>query len=56
MLPALMNYSIVAILIIPSKVFKKSRTKPLVVVQTSGTTSVPKPINYTHDFAASCIQ
>lgn len=38
------------------KIFAKARDEPLVVVHTSGTTSVPKPIIYTHDFAASYIQ
>lgn len=32
------------------------RNEPLVVVHTSGTTAVPKPIVYSHDFAASYIQ
>lgn len=38
------------------KTFAKARTEPLVVVHTSGTTATPKPIVYTHDFAASYIQ
>lgn len=38
------------------KSFANARNEPLVVVHTSGTTSVPKPIVYTHDFAASYIQ
>ncbi len=38
------------------KTFAEARKEPLVVVHTSGTTSVPKPIVYTHDFAASYIQ
>lgn len=38
------------------KTFAEARSEPLVVVHTSGTTSLPKPIIYTHDFAASYIQ
>lgn len=38
------------------KTFQEARGEPLVVVHTSGTTSLPKPIIYTHDFAASYIQ
>ena len=38
------------------KTFSETRKEPLVVVHTSGTTAVPKPIVYTHDFAASYIQ
>lgn len=38
------------------KTFEEARSEPLVVVHTSGTTSLPKPIIYTHDFAASYIQ
>lgn len=38
------------------KIFAKARDESLVVVHTSGTTTVPKPIIYTHDFAASWIQ
>lgn len=38
------------------KTFMEARNEPLVVVHTSGTTAVPKPIVYTHDFAACCIQ
>jgi len=38
------------------KSFAEARHEPLVVVHTSGTTAVPKPIVYTHDFAASYIQ
>ena len=38
------------------KTFEQARGEPLVVVHTSGTTSLPKPIIYTHDFAASYIQ
>ena len=39
-----------------AKTFADARKEPLVVVHTSGTTSMPKPIVYTHDFAASYIQ
>ena len=39
-----------------TKTFTKARGEPLVVVHTSGTTSVPKPIVYTHDFAANYTQ
>lgn len=38
------------------KTFMEARDEPLVVVHTSGTTTVPKPIIYTHDFAASYMQ
>lgn len=38
------------------KTFAKARDEPIVVVHTSGSTSVPKPVVYTHDFAASYIQ
>ena len=38
------------------KSFAEARNEPLVVVHTSGTTGVPKPIVYSHDFAASYIQ
>ena len=38
------------------KSFAEARNEPLVVVHTSGTTGVPKPIVYSHDFAASFIQ
>ena len=38
------------------KTFLQARHEPLVVVHTSGTTAVPKPIVYTHDFAASYVQ
>lgn len=34
------------------KTFDEARDEPLVVLHTSGTTSLPKPIVYTHDFAA----
>lgn len=35
------------------KTFKKARNEPLVVLHTSGTTGLPKPIIWTHDWAAS---
>lgn len=35
------------------KTFDEAWNEPLVVLHTSGTTSLPKPIVYTHDFAAS---
>ena len=38
------------------KCFETARHEPLVVLHTSGTTSHPKPILWTHDFAASFIQ
>ncbi len=38
------------------KNFATAKDEPLVVLHTSGTTGVPKPIVYTHAFAASCIQ
>ncbi|KAI9654966.1 MAG: hypothetical protein M1821_005719 [Bathelium mastoideum] len=39
-----------------SKTFESARHEPLVVVHTSGTTGIPKPFIYTHDWAASWIQ
>ncbi len=38
------------------KSFVSARQEPLVVLHTSGTTSHPKPILWTHDYAASLIQ
>ena len=38
------------------KSFKNARQEPLVVLHTSGTTSHPKPVLWTHDYAASFIQ
>ena len=38
------------------KKFEEARKEPLLVAHTSGTTAVPKPIIYSHDFAASYIQ
>ncbi|KAL9023247.1 MAG: hypothetical protein Q9196_007318, partial [Gyalolechia fulgens] len=38
------------------KTFAEARKEPLVVLHTSGTTAVPKPITFSHDFAASYIQ
>ena len=38
------------------KMFNDARNEPLVVVHTSGTTAVPKPIIFSHDFASSYIQ
>ena len=38
------------------KTFAEARNEPLVVLHTSGTTSLPKPITLTHDYAASFIQ
>lgn len=38
------------------KTFAEARNEPLVVLHTSGTTAVPKPIVYSHDFVASYIQ
>ena len=35
------------------KSFEQARTDPLVVLHTSGTTGLPKPIIWTHDFADS---
>ncbi|KAI9842652.1 MAG: putative NRPS-like protein biosynthetic cluster [Sclerophora amabilis] len=37
------------------KTFEKARDEPLVVLHTSGTTALPKPMIYTHDWAASWI-
>ena len=39
-----------------SKTFAEAKDEPLLVTHTSGTTSIPKPIIYTHDFAASFMQ
>lgn len=36
-----------------NKTFEQARDEPLVSLHTSGTTGLPKPIIYTHDFAAS---
>ncbi|KAL9120029.1 MAG: hypothetical protein Q9187_003419 [Circinaria calcarea] len=38
------------------KTFQAARLEPLVVVHTSGSTGFPKPLIYTHDWAASWIQ
>ncbi len=38
------------------KSFTEARKEVLVIVHTSGTTAVPKPIVYSHDFAASYVQ
>lgn len=38
------------------KTFAEARNEPLLVVHTSGTTGRPKPIVFSHDFAASYIQ
>ena len=38
------------------KTFETARSEPLVVVHTSGTTGAPKPLVWTHDWAASWIQ
>ena len=38
------------------KTFEQCRQEPLVVVHTSGTTDLPKPIIWTHDWAASCAE
>ena len=38
------------------KTFEEARNEPLLVVHTSGTTAVPKPVVYSHDFVASNIQ
>ena len=40
----------------PLKRFEIARHEPLIVVHTSGTNAVPKPIVYSHDFAASYVQ
>jgi acyl-coenzyme A synthetase/AMP-(fatty) acid ligase len=39
-----------------TKSFEDARKEPLVVLHTSGTTGLPKPIIWTHDFAASWLQ
>ena len=38
------------------KRFEEARHEPLMVVHTSGTTAEPKPIIYSHDYAASYVQ
>ena len=38
------------------KTFESAYHEPLVVLHTSGSTSHPKPVVWTHDFAASLIQ
>lgn len=38
------------------KTFAEARSEPLIVIHTSGTTASPKPVVYSHDFAASFIQ
>ena len=38
------------------KTFENARQEPLVVLHTSGSTSHPKPVLWTHDYAASFIQ
>ncbi|TVY94015.1 Non-canonical non-ribosomal peptide synthetase [Lachnellula willkommii] len=38
------------------KTFEESRSEPLVVVHTSGTTGAPKPVIWTHDWAAAFVQ
>ncbi|KAG9231151.1 hypothetical protein BJ875DRAFT_383602 [Amylocarpus encephaloides] len=38
------------------RTFEEAAQDPLVVLHTSGTTGPPKPIIYTHDFAAACMQ
>ena len=39
-----------------NKTFEKARDEPLVVLHTSGTTGLPKPIIWTHDFMAAVHQ
>ncbi|KAI9650706.1 hypothetical protein NHQ30_000728 [Ciborinia camelliae] len=38
------------------KTFECARREPLVALHTSGTTGLPKPIIYTHDYVAACIK
>jgi acyl-coenzyme A synthetase/AMP-(fatty) acid ligase len=38
------------------KTFESARDEPLVVLHTSGTTGLPKPIIWTHDFMAAVHQ
>jgi acyl-coenzyme A synthetase/AMP-(fatty) acid ligase len=38
------------------KTFEEARSEPLVVVHTSGTTGAPKPVIWTHDWAAAFVQ
>src|SRR3954470_12970436 len=35
------------------KTFESAKSEPLIVVHTSGTTGMPKPLIYTHDWVAS---
>jgi acyl-coenzyme A synthetase/AMP-(fatty) acid ligase len=39
-----------------AKTFSESKDDPLVILHTSGTTALPKPITYTQDWAAAYIQ
>ncbi|THV47479.1 hypothetical protein BGAL_0307g00020 [Botrytis galanthina] len=38
------------------KIFEEAKGEPLVALHTSGTTGLPKPIIYTHDYAAAYIR
>lgn len=38
------------------KTFEEARSEPLVVIHTSGTTGAPKPVIWTHDWAAAWVQ
>ena len=37
------------------KTFEQARNEPLVVLHTSGTTGLPKPITWTHDWASGFV-
>lgn len=39
-----------------NKTFQSARLEPLIVLHTSGTTGMPKPLIYTHDWVASWIE
>jgi acyl-CoA synthetase (AMP-forming)/AMP-acid ligase II len=39
-----------------TKTFEEARSEPLVVIHTSGTTGAPKPVIWTHDWAAAFVQ
>lgn len=39
-----------------NKTFQEAKGEPLVALHTSGTTGLPKPIVYTHDYAAAYVQ
>lgn len=38
------------------KIFEEAKGEPLVALHTSGTTGLPNPVIYTHDYAAAYIR